>query len=218
MPKQIAPGHSGSPTPPPDPLGTGEFEPGATVKDLVFFQERKERLASALSILGSILTPENRPFVLTKLRLGTSAVPRTATAAPSAQRGQSWIGPAALIGGILCGAAGLLFLLDAEHPNKSTAWVLIGAAVILGIAAFAVLRRGKNSRGTADGAPGNPGPTAEATPSEPARLAVAFTETVKPLATELSMTIHLDDLEGLLDQLKTYEEYGRDLEDFHVAK
>jgi hypothetical protein len=32
------------------------------------------------------------------------------------------------------------------------------------------------------------------------------------------MTINLDDLESLLGELKAYDEYGRDLEDFHVTK
>jgi hypothetical protein len=206
------------PAPPPDPLGSGEFEAGATVKDLHFFQERKERLASALSILGSILASEHRPIVLTRLRLGTSVSPATGTGAKPAENGHSWIVSAALIGSILCVAAGLLFLLDAERPDKTVAWYLVGAAVILGIVAFAFLKKGRPARDTQKPSPGAGGQPADGAPSEADKLDVAFRETVKPLIAELRMTINLDDLESLLGELKAYDEYGRDLEDFHVTK
>ena len=204
--------------PPPDPLGSGEFEAGVTVKDLHFFQERKERLASALSILGSILASEYRPLVLTRLRLGTSVSPATCTAEKPAENGHSWIVSAALIGNILCVAAGLLFLLDAERPDKTVAWYLVGAAVILGIVAFAFLKKGRPARDTQMPSPGAGGQPADGAPSEADKLDVAFRETVKPLVAELRMTINLDDLESLLGELKAYDEYGRDLEDFHVTK
>ena len=217
--KSTPPTHT---APPPDPLSSGEFEAGATVKDLHFFQERKERLASALSILDSILdsilASEHRPIVLTRLRLGTSVSPATGTAAKPAEDGHSWIVSAALIGSILCVAAGLLFLLDAERPDKTVAWYLVGAAVILGIVAFAFSKKGRPARDTQKPSPGAGGQPADGAPSEADKLDVAFRETVKPLAAELRMTINLDDLESLLGELKAYDEYGRDLEDFHVTK
>jgi len=213
--KSTPPTHT---APPPDPLGSGEFEAGATVKELHFFQERKERLASALSILDSILASEHRPIVLTRLRLGTSVSPATGTAAKPAENGHSWIVSAALIGSILCVAAGLLFLLDAERPDKTVAWYLVGAAVILGIVAFAFLKKGRPARDTQKPSPGAGGQPADGAPSEADKLDVAFRETVKPLVAELRMAINLDDLESLLGELKAYDEYGRDLEDFHVTK
>lgn len=213
--KSTPPTHTG---PPPAPLGSGEFEAGATVKELHFFQERKERLASALSILDSILASEHRPIVLTRLRLGTSVSPATGTAAKPAENGHSWIVSAALIGSILCVAAGLLFLLDAERPDKTVAWYLVGAAVILGIVAFAFLKKGRPARDTQKPSPGAGGQPADGAPSEADKLDVAFRETVKPLVAELRMTINLDDLESLLGELKAYDEYERDLEDFHVTK
>ena len=217
--KSTPPTHT---APPPDPLGSGEFEAGATVKELHFFQERKERLASALSILDSILdsilASEHRPIVLTRLRRGTSVSPATGTAAKPAENGHSWIVSAALIGSILCVAAGLLFLLDAERPDKTVAWYLVGAAVILGIVAFAFSKKGRPARNTQNPSPGAGGQPADGAPSEADKLDVAFRETVKPLVAELRMTINLDDLESLLGELKAYDEYGRDLEDFHVTK
>ncbi len=188
------------------------------MKDLQSFRERKERLASALSIVGSIVTPELRPLVLLRLRRGTSEDPNGGTSAKSAEHGLSWIVPTALIGSILCGVAGLLFLLDAERPEKTVAWCLIAATIILGLLAFAFPKRAARAHGSriASRTDGNASP-ADGTQSEADRLAAAFRETVAPLAAELRMTIHLDNLEGLLGELKTYEEFGRDLEDFHVT-
>lgn len=219
---QPAPAPSAAITPPPDPLGSGEFEAGDTVKDLTFYQERKERLSSALSILGSILASENRPLILTRLRLGTAAAPSAAPDARPAQHGPSWIVPVAFLASILCGAAGLLFLLDAERPEKTTAWCLVAAAVVLGIAAFVFLKKGATASSTQNSSPSASRDadrqSAKDTQAEAERLATEFRDTVKPLASELQMTINLDDLESLLGELKTYEEYGRDLEDFHVTQ
>lgn len=217
---QPSPAPSGHPAPPPDPPGSGEFEAGATVKDLAFFQERKGRVASALSILGSIIASENRPLIVTRLRLGPSASPGGGAAARQAQHGTSWIVPAAFLGSILCGAAGLLFLLDAERPEKTTAWIFIAAGAVLGIAAIVLLKKGAHAHSTQNPAPSRDagGTAADGPLAEAERLAAEFRETVKPLATELKMTINLDDLDSLLGELKAYEEYGRDLEDFHVTQ
>ena len=100
------------------------------------------------------------------------------------------------------------------------AWSLIAAAVVLGIVAFAFLKKGRRAGDTHKLSPdtGGDGQPADERKAEADRLAAAFRETVRPLAAELRMTINLDDLEGLLGELKTYEEFGRDLEDFHVTQ
>ncbi len=208
----------GDPAPPPGSTEPSEFEAGTTVKDLVFFQERKERLASALSILGSIAGSEDRALMLTQLKSEPSTAPRHTAIAKTAEHPASWIVPAALVGGVLCGATGLLFLLDAERPDRTAAWCLVLAGAALGIVAFIFLakeRRDRDAQKTSNG--GSETDAAEGMQSEAARLAGAFRETVGPLLTELKMAVRLDDLEGMLAELRAYEEFGRDLEDFHVT-
>lgn len=206
------------PAAPPDPLGSGEFEVGSTVKDLAFFQERKERLASALSILGSIIASENRPLILARLRGGASASQGGGHAGGHSSTPQSWIVPVAFLGSILCGAAGILFLIDAERPAKTMAWSLIAGSIVFGVAAFALLKKGAATPRAANPSQAASHDTAaQGAQADAERLAGEFRETVKPLVAELRMTINLDDLESLLGELKTYEEYGRDLEDFHVT-
>ena len=188
------------------------------MKDLALFQERKERVASALSILGSILTPENRPLVLRRLRAHTAPSPADRATEQSVEQSGSWLVPAAVLGSILCGAAGLLFLLDAERPEKASAWGLLAGSAILGVAVFVLLKKAKHAPGRQHHSPGagdhQPGGAA----TEIEQLATAFNDTVKPLANELQMTVNLDALDGLHAELKAYEDYGRDLEDFHVTE
>lgn len=201
--------------PPPDPAEPAGFEAGMSVKDLVFFQERKERLASALSILGAITGSEHRTLILTRLKSESSAAPRRAATASPAEHSGSWIVPAAVVGSVLSCATGLLFLLDAERPDKTLAWCLVFAGAVLGIVAFIFLRKGRHTRdgqkdaGATDASGGMH--------AEAERLTGAFRETVRPLLMELKMAVTLDDLEGMVSELHAYEEFGRDLEDFHVT-
>ena len=128
-------------------------------------------------------------------------------------------GVALLVGG---GVAFLTGETDYNEPQKSFGKILASIGVLSLIAAFALqpidkkLREEQAAEDRKSEANTKEEERIQSIWNEVNRLAEAFETTVKPLLAEMQIPITIDDMEGMLEQLKAYEKWGRELESYYT--
>lgn len=203
-----------------------DAETAKNVAELIAFQKRQEWLQAAISILGEIIRSPYRELIQNRLKgqmfnLAGNYLP-VSTVDNWAGRIISWCvygGVALLVGG---GVAFLTGETDYNEPQKSFGKILASIGVLSLIAAFALqpidkkLREEQAAEDRKSEANTKEEERIQSIWNEVNRLAEAFETTVKPLLAEMQIPITIDDMEGMLEQLKAYEKWGRELESYYT--
>ena len=190
------------------------------VTELISFQERQERLQSAISILEQIIGSPYRGLIQKRLKgepldlQGKYLAVRTVN---------DWAGAPTIycifIGGTFL-PVGKMIYSDFDAPLGGTLMMLTGgASVIAAVWLWQIhqkLREEVAVEGRKHQANVREEDRIQTILNAVNRLADAFETTVKPLLAEMQIQLTIEDMDGMLEELKAYEKWGRELESYYT--
>lgn len=191
---------------------------GANIRELLNFQERQERLASATSILNSIILSPYRELILKQLKGEAIELKGNYVAVKTVKNWAHNMAVVCMLVAIVIGIAG--FALHDKNATAAGFLIFIGVALlavfVYFIAKSAELMNAASAEERKREANAIEEQRIQAILVDLDRLAHNFRATAIPLLKELVIALNLDELEEVLFKLRAYEKWGCDLVGFYT--